>query len=327
MSRARLGRRTVVTAVAGVLLAGCGRDGAATLVPGQALGAPTVHTLTPGPPAGALAPASLPPAEPWVPSGREVEPEAKIAAVRVVEALGSTGTDGASVRQRLARIGADPRLAGAGAPLVPPSTSGVTHVVYPQYGGLTDRRASVMVVAEQSWVTEVGLARRTLTADVRVRREGSSWRVEDVLVPSAADPVRVDDAVPRLLAEPNVELPHAAASDLAGGQVDRSVVEALLTLSASYRLSVSVFRSGHPEEVFGTGTTSNHTRGRAVDIWAVDGTPVVSMRRDDPVLTGFLDAARATGSDEVGGPVDRDGPGGAHFANALHRDHVHIGFD
>lgn len=51
------------------------------------------------------------------------------------------------------------------------------------------------------------------------------------------------------------------------------------------------------------------------------------MAPDDPALVRVLRLARELGSDEVGGPLDPDGPGGVHFANALHRDHVHIGID
>ncbi|MFD7834155.1 hypothetical protein [Streptomyces sp. NPDC059761] len=41
------------------------------------------------------------------------------------------------------------------------------------------------------------------------------------------------------------------------------------------RMSVSVVRSGHPLNVFGTGRPSDHPVGRAFDVWAVDGHPVV----------------------------------------------------
>ena len=123
---------------------------------------------------------------------------------------------------------------------------------------------------------------------------------------------------------PGVVLPDSAVADLAAGRVVPVVVTALLELARKYELSVCVFRSGHPEQVFGTGRTSNHTRGRAVDVWAVDGKPVVTM---DRVTVGeFLAAARATGADEVGGPIDPDGPGGVHFTDQVHHDHVHIGF-
>lgn len=51
------------------------------------------------------------------------------------------------------------------------------------------------------------------------------------------------------------------------------------------------------------------------------------MAKDEPFLLDFLAAVRASGSDETGGPVDPDGPGGDHFADDLHRDHVHLGYE
>ena len=38
---------------------------------------------------------------------------------------------------------------------------------------------------------------------------------------------------------------------------------------------MSVLRSGHPLHVFGTTRTSDHPRGRAVDVWALDHRPLV----------------------------------------------------
>jgi hypothetical protein len=69
------------------------------------------------------------------------------------------------------------------------------------------------------------------------------------------------------------------------------------------------------------------TRSGAVDIWAVDGRPVAKHGSRRPGARHGLRPARELGSDEVGGPVDLDGSGGVHFANDLHRDHVHSGFD
>jgi hypothetical protein len=198
----------------------------------------------------------------------------------------------------------------------------------PQYGGLRDASASVMTVAEQTWLTDTRLRHRTLTIDVRLSRAGDRWVVTKLLPAQVVDvaELTLSGDVAALLVSPRLALPDAAVADLAGGVVDSLVIEALLQLSEGYEMSVSVFRSGHPRNVFGTDRTSNHTRGRAVDIWAINGVPVVAMTTTDPVLSGFITAARELGSDEIGAPVDPDGPGGVHFADDVHRDHVHIGF-
>lgn len=269
----------------------------------------------------------LPVGRRWRPTAREVEPQVKLAAARVIQALGVASAT-TSARQLLTDVDASPDLAPQAGPLIPPATPAVVHIVYPQYGGLTETAASVMAVVEQSWLADGRVRRRTVTADLRLTREADGWAV------SALHPVRPTGATlalsgpaTRLAGTPGVQLPDAALVDLARGTVDPRVVSALLTLSKDFEMSVSVFRSGHPTKVLGTDRTSNHARGRAVDIWAINGRPVITMTADDRTLVDFLTQAGTTGSDEIGGPITPDGSGSAYFTNAVHRDHVHLGFD
>lgn len=294
--------------------------------------APTVvPTLPPG---RTIEP--LPEERPWIPGPGEIEPEAKIAAVRVVEALGAVDEPADlaidATGERLRSIAADPRLAAAAGVLVPPEAPAVAQIVYPQYGGLTHDKASVMVVARQSWHDASAVLRsRTVTVDVRLAKAESGWVVTALRPVDSAPGARPDAGSPGpaagLLDDPALDLPDAARAELRAGVVAEPLVRALTELAASHELSITVFAAGHPEEVFGTDRTSNHARGRAVDVWAVDDRPIVDLSLDDPRLLAFLDTVRATGADEIGGPVDLDGPGGVHFADDLHRDHVHIGFD
>ena len=252
-----------------------------------------------------------------------------MAAARVVEALGTVSAEAPQPARRLAVVGADPALAAAAGPLVPPANPSVTALVYPQYGGLTADAASVMVVAEQLWLREDegGMTRRTVTVDVRLVRTRLGWVVTE-LRPAPGRPVAATLTGPAaaLATSPRVDLPDAAVRDLAQGVVAPQVVDTLLRLSEDFRVAVSVLRSGHPERVFAGTAISNHARGRAVDIWAVDGIAVADMALDDPLLRRFLLAAASTRAGEIGGPTvpnrnDR------YFADDLHRDHVHIGFD
>ena len=246
-------------------------------------------------PTSAPAPApTFAPYVPWQPGAGEVQPQAKVAAARAVEALGS----------------------GSGR---------LTRVVYPQYGGLLPDMACVMVVARQEWMSDGAPRGRDMTVDVRLRRAGA-WRVDAMRPYPRRSSGAPRSGAPRLRAR-GLEVPGAAATDVEAGRVTPELRLLLRTLAREHRLSVSVFVSGHPYEVFGTDSPSNHSFGRAVDIWAVDGRPVAGMAPDDPALVRVLRRARELGSDEIGGPADLDGPGGVHFANALHRDHVHIGFD
>lgn len=273
-------------------MAGCGVRGDGP-VPGAA---PNRGPLRLTSPSGAPKPVpTLAPYVPWQPDAGEVQPRAKVAAARAVEALG--------------------RESGR-----------LTRVVYPQFGGLLPDRACVMVVARQEWMSGGALRGSDVTVDVRLDRRAGTWRVDAMRVHSRRTSGASPDGA-QLLRARGLEIPGAAAADVEAGRVSPRLRLLLRNLAREHRLSVSVFASGHPYEVFGTDGPSNHTYGRAVDIWAVDGRPVVSMAPGDQVLVRVLRRARELGSDEVGGPVDLDGPGGVHFANALHHDHIHIGLD
>ncbi len=252
--------------------------------------------------ATAVGPAPALPQQPaprrlWRPGVGEVQPEVKLAAARAVEELG--------------------RAQGRR-----------TSVVYPQYGGLLASSACVMVLAEQDLDDGEAPGRREITVDVRLERRGPSWVVTSMVefgreVPRPS-PTKTGA---RLLRGKRVDISGGAAADLEARRVSPVIEGMLLVLAREHRLSISVLVSGHPHEVFGTTGPSNHARGRAVDIWALDGQPVAGMAANNPALLRVLRRARTLGSDEIGGPVDPDGPGGAHFTNALHRDHIHIGFD
>jgi hypothetical protein len=254
--------------------------------------APEVRSPAAGPVPGARATSV-----PWRPGPGEIQPEIKVAACRAVELLGR----------------------GEGRR---------TTVVYPQYGGLTVDEACVMVLADQEWDEGGAARRRELTVDVRLRRgRGASWSVTRLHGHGSGRWAAPGGMAAAILGESRLDIHGGAVDDLASGRVHPLVERILLRLSRHHDLSVSVFATGHPWEVFGTTGMSNHTAGRAVDIWAVDGRPVAAMPTDDPTLLELLRRAAALGSDEIGGPIDPDGPAGVHFANSLHRDHVHIGFD
>lgn len=333
------GRRTVAGATALLMLSACSGGMDSNLGSDPPVGPPV--------PTAALPTATVPPTTPdlldlfpgeadalpdvvaWQPAATEIQPEIKLAAARVIEALGNASTTASTPQERLAAMGADPALvAGAGA-LVPPSAPSVAEVVYPQYGGLTPDASSVMTVVRQTWLAAGGAAMsRTITVDVRLTRDGDGWRVTALfpVEPVGRSTLDLTAPVAALADDPQMDLPPAAVFDLAAG-VDPRVVEVLAGLSRTYALSVSVVRAGHPVEIFGTDRPSRHTLGRAVDVWAVNGEPIVTITLDDPLLVGFLAAVRDLGAQSIGGPVDLDGPGGIHFADALHRDHVHIAFD
>jgi hypothetical protein len=104
-----------------------------------------------------------------------------------------------------------------------------------------------------------------------------------------------------------------------------SHLAALRRLSERYMVGVSVVRSGHPLHVFGTDRLSDHPQGRAFDTYRIDGHLVVDPRTPRRLVTGYMEAAAAAGSYNVGGPYLL-GSAPQWFSDRTHHDHVHAGF-
>ncbi|MFE4392996.1 MULTISPECIES: hypothetical protein [Streptomycetaceae] len=298
---------------------------------------PSPSTTTPATPAGTLtetpAPTPLPRPPLWQPGPGEIQPDVKRRAVELVAALGAWPPGGQGVeaaRARVAALGLPPALADAAGPLAPAASEASLEVVVAQYGGILDDSASVLVVCRQ-WTRgpDGSVAEGGTTVDVRLGRAEPRWTVTD-LRPGVAGPAAVapSPAVARVLAEPRIELPPEAAADLRGGTVHDSVLEAMLRLAGPYTLSVSVVRTGHPLDVFGTTRPSDHPLGRAFDVWRIDGLAVVDPGTSRQLVESFMRDAAAAGSYNVGGPVAvPGGVGNQFFTDDTHHDHCHVGFN
>jgi hypothetical protein len=199
-------------------------------------------------------------------------------------------------------------------------------VIDAQYGGILSDSASVLVVC-RSWRLSPGrLTGGGRTFDVRLARvSGLRWRV------TAVHPSRPGPAAPhtaaaaKVLASDRIDLPPAARADVESGRVHDSVLVAMLGLSRSYRIGVSVVRSGHPIHVFGTDRLSDHPRGRAFDTWRINGRAVVDPDTPARLVTAYMRAAAGEGSYNVGGPYLL-GAAPQYFSDDTHHDHVHAGF-
>lgn len=247
-----------------------------------------------GSPAPSVTP--LPGVTSWHADPQDVEPAAKRTAVRVVEQRGNT-------------------------------RGSALQVIDAQYGGILRSSASVLVVCRGWTRARSGDVRPGgATYDVRLVGSGGDWRVVAVHPSRPGPPApRLSGAARRVLRHPRIDLPPASRADVLSGQVHDSVLTAMLTLAHRFTIGVSVVRSGHPLHVFGTSRLSDHPQGRAFDTWRIDGHPVVDARTPRRLVTGFMEAAAAAGSYNVGGPYLL-GSAPQFFSDATHHDHVHAGF-
>ncbi|NIK58686.1 hypothetical protein BJY22_004403 [Kribbella shirazensis] len=209
--------------------------------------------------------------------------------------------------------------------LKPRGTRGVVEVIDAQYGGILSDTASVLVPCRVYTISGGRVVTGGTTVDVRLTKTRGRWRV------TATHPARpgkattqLSSAARQVLSSQRIELPPASAADIRSGQVHDSVLTAMLDLAKTYRIGVSVIRSGHPTNVFGTDRPSDHPRGRAFDTWQIDGHPVVSPATPRALVTSYMRATASVGSYNVGGPYQL--PGATYFSDRTHQDHIHAGF-
>ncbi|MFC5722906.1 hypothetical protein ACFP1Z_22320 [Streptomyces gamaensis] len=307
------GRRAFALGAAGLLTAACSGGGGRT---------------SPAAPS----PSGLPRTSVWRPDPSDVRPAVKERAVRLVEALGAWrpgGGGAAGARERVAALGLGPALVAQAGGLLPGAEEAALQVDIAQYGGILADAASVLVVCRQ-WTRGAGgpVAAGGTTVDVRLERAAPDWSVS-ALRPAAPGPAAASlpEDARKVLADPRIRLPVAAAADVRSGAVHAGVLRAMLRLAERYRMDVSVVRSGHPLDVFGTDRPSDHPRGRAFDVWRIDGAAVVDRATPRPLIERFIRDAAAAGSYNVGGPVLLEGgAAGQFFSDDTHHDHVHLGF-
>jgi hypothetical protein len=284
-----LDRRAFLALGASAVLTACSASnrGSAGPTKSSSTGSPSTSPASSGP--------SLPVAR-WQPSMNDISPAAKVAAVRRIEALGD-------------RAG-----------------SSVVQVIDAQYGGILTDAASVLVVTRNWRITGGDVVEGGRTYDVRLVRSATGWRVTAIHPshPGAASTSR-SAAAREVLANPRIDLPPAARADVLSGQVHDSVLHAMVTLSRSFHLGISVLRSGHPIDVFGTNRPSDHPLGRAFDTWRIDGHAVVDPATPRRLVTRYMEAAASAGSYNVGGPYLL-GSAPQWFSDNTHHDHVHAGF-
>ncbi|MTV24811.1 hypothetical protein FTX61_05175 [Nitriliruptoraceae bacterium ZYF776] len=268
----------------------------------------------------------------YVVSEQETHPNAKALGAAVAQAL-LTWEVGEDLPEVVARATNDRAVdddVAVAEELWHPDSWSRGEVVYPQFGGLTQERCSIMAVVRQT----VGRADGTelthvRTLDVRLRLRDGAWSFEK-LASGGGTPVERPDDLPAeadaVLDDERIVLPDTARWDIHAGITTAPLLAAMsrfADLSGGYE--VNVLDTGHPRNVFGTDRRSDHTRGRAVDIHAIGGNLVIEDRAegsgtDRAVEAMYADEARPI----LGSPWALDGFGGRSFTDPVHQDHVHL---
>jgi hypothetical protein len=131
----------------------------------------------------------------------------------------------------------------------------------------------------------------------------------------------------RVLANPDIDIYECGRDDIRSGQVDRRVLATLEFLAVSgLRPSVTSLKCGHGY-LTKSGNVSHHSSGNAVDISAINGTPILGHQGKGEItevtvrklltLQGAMQPAQIISLLEIGGPT---------MAMADHADHIHVGF-
>lgn len=263
----------------------------------------------------------------------EVEPEQKQLAVDIAYEL-TTYDETADHAQRLRALdgGSDPTsLIEASEPLIHDGSWSRGEVIYPQMGGLTDERASVMVVTRQT-VGQGSTVTSSLvrTIDIRLEVGPSGWEFDHLS--SAGGTIDGSDDLTvghEVAADPRIEMPDSARLDILANLVSPTLLEVMAELADVTPYGVVVLASGHPHNVFETERLSHHTIGQAVDIYRIGDSPVIEDRAPDSetraIVQWLYDHPDVL---QVGSPWDLDGPVSRRsFTNTVHQDHIHVAVD
>jgi hypothetical protein len=274
--------------------------------------------------------------EPFEPTVNEVQPDAK--------------RMGGLVAHLITNYEADSSLADVLATL-PPGSSQIEGLVaevelvhhpgmwsrgaveYVQLGGhLNGRISNFVVIRQDIGVEGSSEPERTETRAMEVhlaRGETGEWTLETIAsaggVP-AERPVDLSEVAAGVVDHERIDLPDTAAWDIYRGFIDRQLLEVMLDIAERTPYSVVVLQTGHSYNVFGTDRVSNHSVGRAVDIYKLDTELMVDSHAtwsDSYALSEWI--VSRYDIREFGSPWRFPDAVAHTFANEVHHDHIHIG--
>lgn len=267
---------------------------------------------------------------PYEPPTEERYANGKRLAGRIAQELATFGprASAGEIAMGLGGSSRAPGLERTVAALVDPAVRSAAEVLYVQLSGVTATTLGTMVVVRQHLESASGTLRAVVrTMDIRLRRTDGPWtldRVASVGGTAVDRPANLSTAARRVLDHPNIELPDTARWDVYRGGIDEGLLRALADAADSRPLAVTVLRTGHPMNVWGTRRRSAHTAGRAADIYGVGGRLVVGQRTGDTQAKRLATALLAGGAAQVGSPWVLPPGGRRSFSDVVHWDHIHL---
>jgi Transglycosylase SLT domain len=131
----------------------------------------------------------------------------------------------------------------------------------------------------------------------------------------------------RVLSDTRIQIYPGGRDDIRSGQIDRRVLATLAFLSESgLRPSVSCLRNGH-SLMTASGNISEHSSGNAVDISAINGTPIVGHQEPGGITEQTVRRLmRLQGTMTPHQIISLLDLGANTFSMADHADHIHVGF-
>ena len=136
----------------------------------------------------------------------------------------------------------------------------------------------------------------------------------------------------RVLDDPRIDIYACGREDIRTGQIDRRVLATLEFLADSdLRPTVSALKCGH-SYLTTSGNVSEHTSGDAVDIAAINGTPILDHQGKgsitDTTIQRLLALQGAMKPHQIISLMTPEDFGGADNILSLpdHYNHIHVGF-
>jgi soluble lytic murein transglycosylase-like protein len=136
----------------------------------------------------------------------------------------------------------------------------------------------------------------------------------------------------RVLEDPRIDIYSCGRDDIRAGQIDRRVLATLEFLADSdLRPTVSALKCGH-SYLTTSGNVSEHSSGDAVDIAAINGTPILGHQGKgsitDTTIQRLLALQGTMRPHQIISLMTPDDFGGADNILSLpdHADHIHVGF-